>query len=85
MMTKDEVINILKIERECVSRDCPMIVAERDCSKCDLVQDKDVLLAAYDSAIADLEQQAHPTGLHALARAMDDLMKVKAEVKECLD
>lgn len=46
-MTKAEVIRILKIERECISRDC-----DRNCGYCDLVQEQDVLLDAYDSAIA---------------------------------
>ena len=46
-MTKTEVIHILKIERECISRDC-----DRNCGYCDLVQEQDVLLDAYDSAIA---------------------------------
>lgn len=77
-MTKDEVISFLEIERECVSRDN----CDRDCGKCDLVQDRDTLLKAYDLAIADLKQQAHPTGYHALARAMDELMKIENEVEE---
>ena len=46
-MTKNEVIRILKIERECISRDC-----DRNCGECDLVQEQDTLLEAYDNAIA---------------------------------
>lgn len=46
-MDKNEVIKYLKIERECISRDC-----DRNCGYCDLVQEQDVLLDAYDSAIA---------------------------------
>jgi len=46
-MTKAEVIHILKIERECISRDC-----DRNCGQCDLVQEQEILLDAYDSAIS---------------------------------
>ena len=49
-MDKNEVIRILKIERECISRDC-----DRDCGYCDLVQEPETLLDAYDSAITMLE------------------------------
>ena len=42
----ENTIRLLKIERECVSRDC-----DRDCAKCDLVQDRGELLAAFDEAI----------------------------------
>ena len=45
-MTKDEVIRILKIERECISRNC-----DRNCGYCDLVQEQETLLDAYDNAI----------------------------------
>lgn len=50
-MTKAEVIKYLKIERECISRDC-----DRNCGECDLVQEQETLLDAYDSAIALLEE-----------------------------
>lgn len=46
-MTKDEVIKYLKIERECISRDC-----NRNCGYCDLVQEQETLLDAYNSAIS---------------------------------
>ena len=51
-MDREKVIKGLQIERECVSRDC-----DRDCGKCDLVQDKDWLLSVYDDAIALLKEQ----------------------------
>ena len=47
-----KVIKGLQIERECVSRDC-----DRDCGKCDLVQERDWLLSVYDEAIALLKEQ----------------------------
>jgi hypothetical protein len=50
-MDINEVIKGLKIERECVSRDC-----DRDCANCDIVQDADWLLDVYQSAIDILDQ-----------------------------
>ena len=46
-MTKAKVIDILKIERECISRDC-----DRNCGQCDLAQEQETLLDAYNSAIS---------------------------------
>ena len=48
---KQEVLNGLRIERECVSRDC-----NRDCANCDIVQERDWLLLVYDNAIKLLEE-----------------------------
>lgn len=50
-MTKQEVLNGLRVEQECVSRDC-----NRDCANCDIVQEKDWLLLVYDNAIRMLEE-----------------------------
>ena len=47
-----KAIKGLQIERECVSRDC-----DRDCGKCDLVQDRDWLLSVYDDALELLKEQ----------------------------
>ena len=52
MIDMEEIIKVLQIERECVSRDC-----DRDCGKCDLAQDRDWLLSVYDDAIALLKEQ----------------------------
>ena len=49
-MTNQEVLTSLRIERECVSRDC-----NRDCTNCDIVQEREWLLEVYDSAIALIE------------------------------
>ena len=46
-MDKNEVIKYLKIERECISRDC-----DRNCGYCELVQEQRTLLDAYDNAIS---------------------------------
>lgn len=52
MPDRERVIKGLLIERECVSRDC-----DRDCGKCDLVQDRDWLLSVYDDALELLKEQ----------------------------
>ena len=49
-MTKQEVLKGLRIERECVSRNC-----NRDCANCDIVQERDWLLQVYDNAINLIE------------------------------
>ena len=51
-LPKSEIIKGLRIERECVSRDC-----DRDCARCDIVQDRDWLLLVYDNAIKLLEEK----------------------------
>lgn len=50
-LPKSEVITGLRIERECVSRDC-----DRNCANCDIVQERDWLLLVYDNAIKMLEE-----------------------------
>lgn len=50
-LPKSEIIKGLRIERECVSRDC-----DRNCAHCDIVQERDWLLLVYDNAIRMLEK-----------------------------
>ena len=49
-MDKNEILRGLRIERECVSRDC-----DRDCANCDIVQERDWLIDVYNEAIQLLE------------------------------
>lgn len=53
-MDKNEVIHILKIERECISRDC-----DHNCGECDLAQEQDYLLQVYNEAIKILEDSVN--------------------------
>ena len=46
-MKISRAIELMEIERECVSRDC-----DRDCQNCDISQDRDELLEAYGEVIA---------------------------------
>lgn len=67
MTDREKVIKGLQIERECVSRDC-----DRDCGKCDLVQDRDWLLSVYDDALALLkEQEARVMGADEIVLSTD--------------
>lgn len=49
-LPKDEIIRGLRIEKECVSRDC-----NRDCANCDIVQEQSWLLQVYEGAIEIIE------------------------------
>ena len=47
-MEESRVIELLRIERECVRRGS---TCNRDCANCDIVQDTDELLEMYGTAI----------------------------------
>ena len=51
-MSKQEAINIIKNEMECVRR---VNSCDRDCGKCDLVKPKEDVLDAYETAIRSME------------------------------
>ena len=51
-MTNDEIIKLLRVESECVSRSDK---CDRHCNRCDLVQDTNKLLEMYNEAIYKLE------------------------------
>ena len=48
-MTENEAVKYMRIEKECINRDC-----DRNCAKCDIVQEVDDLNSAYDAAIKAL-------------------------------
>lgn len=50
-MTENEAKAFLKIEKECINRNC-----DRNCAKCDIVQKVEDLNSAYDTAIKALEE-----------------------------
>lgn len=60
-MTENEAVKYMQIEKECINRDC-----DRNCAKCDIVQEVDDLNSAYDAAIKALEevQQYQSIGTH---------------------
>jgi hypothetical protein len=56
-MDKNRIIELLKIERECVRRNS-YSECDRNCGECDLVQTDVDLLTMYDSVIGLLEENA---------------------------
>lgn len=54
-MTLNRAIELLEIERECVSRNDGRS-CDRDCGNCDLAQEADELLEMYDEAIKQLQR-----------------------------
>jgi hypothetical protein len=51
-MNRDRLIELMKIELECVSREN----CDRNCSNCELVQQREELIDAYKSVINVLEK-----------------------------
>ena len=58
-MTSDRVLELLKIERECINRNNQPfgMNCNRECGKCDLLQDTDELLEMYDTVIEKYEKE----------------------------
>lgn len=89
-MTLDEAKKLLSIERECIDRNNEFhILCDRDCAKCDLVQETPTLLDMYDHVIEWLEElkklRAEVAELHnerqaefAMMREHDKQIKVDA-------
>ena len=55
-MTLDRMIELLKVERECVQRNSQSI-CDRNCEKCDIVQDDKELQDMYSEVISLLSKQ----------------------------
>ena len=53
-MTYERALELLKIERECIKR---ADACNRNCAKCDLVQDPNELLEMYDWVISNLSPE----------------------------
>lgn len=71
-MTENEAVKYMQIEKECINRDC-----DRNCAKCDIVQEVDDLNSAYDAAIKALEevQQYQAIGTHEECQTAMELYK----------
>lgn len=76
-MTENEAKSFMLIEKECINRDC-----NRDCAKCDIVQEVDNLNNAYDMAIQALEevQQYRKIGTVEECRKSVDICKSMIEI-----
>lgn len=78
-MTENEAKSFMLIEKECINRDC-----NRDCAKCDIVQEVDNLNNAYDMAIKALEevQQYRAIGTPEECRAAMEKMQLRSLTKK---
>lgn len=51
-MTIEEAKKLMMVEKECINRHC-----DRDCEKCDIVQNIDDLNSAYDIVLQNLDKE----------------------------
>lgn len=86
-MTNTGAIKLLEIERECISRNNEkMILCDRNCEKCDLVQDSDKLVEMYNYAIESLKRDE--IGLNETIKQIHDGVYAEAErktIEKCVD
>lgn len=77
-MTENEAKAFLKIEKQCINRNC-----DRNCAKCDIVQKVEDLNSAYDTAIKALEevQQYRAIGTPEECRAAMEKQIVEKELE----
>ena len=55
-MTNQKILDLLEIERECILRNNGQN-CDRDCERCDLVQDPADLIEMYNAVIADYKRK----------------------------
>lgn len=67
-MPDRKTIELMHTELACVSREC-----DRHCENCDLVQDRDELIAAFREAIRVLEAVANATQLPEPPEMFNDI------------
>ena len=60
-MTREEAIEIIKTERECVERNTQN-ECDRDCINCDLLRADEEIFSAYDMAIEALQEPERKKG-----------------------
>lgn len=78
-MKLQDVIKVVETERECVGRDC-----DRDCGKCDLVMDRDIILEAYDEVLKSLNSKECITPYIDIDEAKCPVCKVRLTRQELL-
>lgn len=69
-MDKKEICRLLNIERECVNRN-KRGICDRNCSKCDLVQDTNKLIDMYDEVIKEMNIRRIISELELLKDAIE--------------
>ena len=76
-MTDNEAKRFLKIEKECINRNC-----DRNCAQCDIVQKVEDLNSAYDAAIKALEDVLQ---YRALEKRLSDMFCSSVSLKSVVD
>ena len=79
-MTENEAKSFMLIEKECINRDC-----NRDCAKCDIVQEVDNLNNAYDMAIKALEEVQQYRQIGAVEECREAVEKQTAKKPTLID
>ena len=76
-MTENRAIELLRIEKTCILR---AKTCDRDCGKCDLVQEDKDLLSAYDAAIEALEHATREKNGIIISGTVDEINTVLHEI-----
>lgn len=88
-MTDQRALELLKIERECICRNSARVQCDRECEKCDLVQETDELIAMYDHVISNIEQDAFTQGYEAAIQVLrehaEDRFVDQIEIGYCIN
>ena len=79
-MTENEAKSLMLIEKECINRDC-----NRDCAKCDIVQEVDNLNNAYDTAIKALEEVQQYRQIGTVEECRESVEKHTAISREIIE
>ena len=79
-MTENEAKSFMLIEKECINRDC-----NRDCAKCDIVQEVDNLNNAYDTAIKALEEVQQYRQIGKISTCKNAVEICKAMIERGID
>ena len=81
VMTENDAKTFLKIEKECINRNC-----DRNCAQCDIVQKVEDLNSAYDTAIKALEEvqqyRKHGITVESALNNMCDLAAAENLIEE---
>lgn len=79
-MTENEAKAFLKIEKQCINRNC-----DRNCAKCDIVQKVEDLNSAYDTAIKALEEVQQYREIGTVEECLAAVEKQTAKKPEFVD
>ncbi len=79
-MTENEAKTFMKIEKECINRNC-----DRNCAHCDIVQKVEDLNNAYDTAIQALEEVQQYRQIGKISTCKNAVEICKAMIERGID